>query len=275
MARKKAAEREPNHERWLVTYADLITLLLIFFIVMYSMSKIDSERFQAMAESLSISLGGTPLDIADRPQGPSLITSGSEPQLTPEELEQMSIEGIKAKLDSFAEDNNIDAQLVSQVEERGLVISIQDTLLFESGSDALNPRARQILNQISTVLAASPNYIRVEGHTDNLPISTVKFPSNWELSVLRATNVVHILAEQGVSLHRLSAVGYGENRPVAANTTAEGRSKNRRVDMVVLRTAFQAVEPGRDNEANASTSSGGSTAGSSGIIDLTDQMNQH
>lgn len=274
MARKRAEEPEKdNSERWLLTYSDLITLLMIFFVVMYSMSKVDAEKFQAIAESLSIALGGgTPaqVEIGTTPSGPSIIETypSNTPQPSgenPEEgtkagsgsgngnadAESMSIEAIKQKLDKFALDNGIEAKLVSSIEERGLVISIQDTLLFASGSAEITPRAREILDKINNVLASSPNYIKVEGHTDNLPINTARFPSNWELSVLRATNVVHIMQEK-IPAEQLSAAGYGEYRPVASNSSETGRTKNRRVDLVILRSKYDLTEPGQSLEATKS-----------------------
>ncbi len=278
MARKHKEEGHVNHERWLITYADLITLLMIFFIVMYSMSKVDAAKFRAIAESLNVTLGGgTPaqIELATSPSGPSIIDSGSpqqnsqthgpdsKPPVNPQsnhpednqgegngkkDLETLTIEGIKAKLDQFAAENNIQTKLVSSIEERGLVVSIQDTLLFASGSDETTPTARSILKKISTVLAASPNYVKVEGHTDNLPIHTAKFPSNWELSVLRATNVLQILVKEGgIDSQRLSATGYGEYRPIADNNTEMGRTHNRRVDLVILRSKYELVEPGSGN----------------------------
>lgn len=251
-----------GQERWLVTYSDLITLLMIFFIVMYSMSQVDANKFRAIADSLSVALGGgTPsaIDLANSPGGPSLIDSGSpqqkeSPPANPEnnqgngkeQQEILTIEGIKSKLDQFAKENNIQTKLISSIEERGLVVSIQDTLLFDKGSAEITPTARTILKKISTVLAASPNYIKVEGHTCNLPIHTAQFPSNWELSVLRATNVVQILVKEGgIDSGRLSATGYGEYRPLADNSTEEGRIVNRRVDLVILRSKYELVEPSK------------------------------
>ncbi|MCL1790771.1 MAG: OmpA family protein [Peptococcaceae bacterium] len=242
MARKKAADNHENHERWLITYSDLITLLMVFFVVMYSMSKVDAYKFQAMAEALSISLGGSQMDIAQHPQGPSFIEEGGPESSA--SLEQTSIETLKAKLDAYAQDNAISTRFVADIEERGLVISIQETLLFESGSDILNAQARTILGQISEFLATMPNYIRVEGHTDNLPINSGRFPSNWELSVMRASNVIHILRTEGVSTLRLSAVGYSEYRPLTSNDTSEGRARNRRVDLVILRSTYNPAESG-------------------------------
>lgn len=274
MSRKKEPETEKeNSERWLLTYSDLITLLMIFFVVLYSISKVDANKFQAIAESLSKALGGgipAKIDIADNPSGPKIMASGTpnnqsntstpqnnqtsssaQTQLSGAQQGQgnayqdnMTIEGIKAKLDKFAADNGIQTRLVSSIEERGLVVSIEDTLLFESGSADITPKAKEILKKISTVLAAAPNFIRVEGHTDNLPIHTSEFPSNWELSVIRATNVVQILAtDGGIAPDRLSATGYGEYRPIASNNTDAGRAQNRRVDLIILRSKYELTEP--------------------------------
>lgn len=264
MGRKHSEEPEKeNAERWLLTYSDLITLLMIFFVVMYSMSKVDANKFQAVAESLSNALGGgTPskMEIATSPAGPSLLQTFKAPPKPSDaedtsdknqkagegnvDAENMTIEGIKQKLDKFAEDNGIQAKLVSSIEERGLVISIQDTLLFESGSADITPKAKEILDNIINVLAATPNYVKVEGHTDNLPINTARFPSNWELSVLRATNVVHIMQGK-IATDRLSATGYGEYRPIAKNDTEAGQARNRRVDLVILRSKYDMTEPGQ------------------------------
>lgn len=285
MSRKRVKEAEKeNNERWLLTYADLITLLMIFFVVLYSMSKVDAQKFQAVAESLSKALGGgTPskMEISTSPQGPTLFATGtpSSKATIPgkgtdpnnitngnpatnnanntgqgnTEQENQSIEAIKAKLDKFAQDNGIQTTLMSSIEERGLVVSIQETLLFESGSAGITSSARDILEKISTVLAASPNQIKVEGHTDNLPIHTPQFPSNWELSVIRATNVVQILQNDGIEPDRLSAAGYGEYRPIASNNTEAGRAQNRRIDLVILRSKYDVTEPSILASGSAST----------------------
>lgn len=293
MPRKRQEEPEKdNGERWLLTYSDLITLLMVFFVVLYSMSQIDANKFKAVADSLNKALGGgipAKMDIAASPNGPSLFETGNpqnkatQPGTTPNkdntansdsaangagrqgqgnvDSENNTIEGIKAKLDKFATDNGIQAKLVSSIEERGLVISIQDTLLFESGSADITPRARDILDKVITVLSAAPNYIKVEGHTDNLPINTNRFPSNWELSVLRATNVVQLMGGPGkIASDRLSASGYGEYRPLVSNDTDAGRARNRRVDLVILRSKYDTTEPGSPAATASSASTSTSTA---------------
>jgi len=284
MSRKREHEPEKeNGERWLLTYSDLITLLMIFFVVLYSMSKVDAQRFAAVAESLNKALsGGTPakLELAVTPAGQSLIQTGTPSVKTTvpgkgtnptntastdpaknaanknagqgnADAETMSIDAIKAKLDKFAVDNHIQTTLVTSTEERGLVVRIQETLLFESGSADITARARDILEKVSTVLAAAPNQIRVEGHTDNLPIHTSQFPSNWELSVIRSTNVVQILQHDGITPDRLSATGYGEFRPISSNSTDAGRAKNRRIDLIILRTKYDLTEPSKQASITA------------------------
>lgn len=159
------------------------------------------------------------------------------------DAENLNIKTIKSKLDKFAADNGIQTTLVSSIEERGLVVSIQETLLFESGSAVITTQSRDILDKISTVLAPEPNQLKVEGHTDNLPIHTAQFPSNWELSVIRATNVVQILQSDGITSDRLSAAGYGEYRPISSNDSDAGRGKNRRIDLIVLRSKYDLTEP--------------------------------
>ncbi|MGI6119609.1 MAG: OmpA family protein [Desulfosporosinus sp.] len=275
MSIKRENETEKdNSERWMLTYLDLITLLMIFFVVLYSISKVDAEKFHAIAESLNKAFGGTPIkiELASNPDGPSLLQTGTPASYTtvsgkgkdsnntinidPTEsrtnndtgtgnvdAEKMSLNEIKFKLDKFAADNNIKTKLTTSIEERGLVVSVQETLLFESGSAEITARAREILEIISTVLVTVPNQIKVEGHTDNLPINTAKFPSNWELSVIRATNVVNILQKEGISPNRLSATGYGEFRPISSNSTDVGRSKNRRIDLLILRSKYDLTEP--------------------------------
>lgn len=269
MVRKRKQEVEKdNGDRWLLTYSDLITLLMIFFVVMWSISKIDATKFQAIAASLSKALGGgTPakMEISNTPSGLALINQqaiqngktqkqGDHSITTPDSTQaqgqsgnsdQLSIMDIKAKLDKFAAANGLQNKISSTIEERGLVVSIQDTILFNSGSADITPFSRAVLNKIAVVLAPVPNYIRVEGHTDTVPINTARFPSNWELSVLRATNVVQILTQEGhIAADRLSAEGYGEYRPVASNNTETGRARNRRVDLVILRSKYDVTEPG-------------------------------
>lgn len=275
MRRKEAPEKEKdNTERWLLSYADFITLLLIFFIVMYSMSKVDADKFKAVASALNVALGGgARMEIIQQDSsGSSIVDTGGGTQ-TPASQNQagqssgnagqgdtnsdkMTLENIQKKIQKFSQDNGLQAQLMSSIEERGLVVSIQDTLLFESGSADVTSTANDVLIKISSVLASAPNYIKIEGHTDNLPINTSRFHSNWELSVLRATNVLQIMQNAGgIDPKRLSATGYGEYRPIASNDTDAGRQENRRVDLVILRSQYDLVEPGQNGDVTPSADS--------------------
>jgi len=264
MARKpKKPEKEPNHERWLITYSDLITLLMIFFIIMYSMSQINAEKYAAVANSLSLVLSGQAMSMLET-QGPSLA-QGISGQHLPEgpgksPARQGELTEVKKKIAEFikAEDakaaqqkqegkqgaGKLSDQITVTEQERGLVISFKEALLFPSGSDVLNSGAHSIIVQVGSSLLGIPNYIRVEGHTDNEPIHSAKFPSNWELSLMRASNVVHVLnGEAKVPPERLSAIGYGEYRPLVPNDSVANKAINRRVDIVILKKKYDYFEP--------------------------------
>lgn len=254
MRRRENEPEKENNERWLLTYSDLITLLMVFFVIMYSMSTVNAQKFQALAQALNKAFTGgqSILQNGGQASKPSITQPTAPPPSTTKSSsretnmnslqEDTTLQNIKNQLDKFAQENGLQTTMGSSIEERGLVISIEDTLLFQSGSANITPEARNLLSKIGSVLDKNPNFIRVEGNTDNLPIDTPQYPSNWELSTDRATNVVHILAQQ-ISPEKLSAIGYGQYRPIASNATAEGRAKNRRVDLVVLRSSLNDSEP--------------------------------
>lgn len=247
----KSSVKEANHERWLITYADLITLLLIFFVVLFTFSNIDAQKFAGMAESLSKALGGSSGMVLEG-AGPSIISGAPISQdriesrfAVASETEEMQLQKIKEQIEKYAKEQGLAGRATANIEERGVVVSIQDTALFLLGSADLTPQAREIVRKVGQILLTTPNYIRVEGHTCNLPIHTARFPSNWELSVARATSVVQeLLHAANFPPERLSASGYGEYRPVAPNDSEANRQQNRRVDFVVLRSRYKEVEPG-------------------------------
>lgn len=245
MKKRGAEPQKENHERWLITYADLITLLLIFFVVMYTLSKIDANKYYAIASSLAKTMGGSQSIMESG--GPSMVPGASESKeldTVMENLEQQNMEKIKRQIQEYVDQNGLSGKVTVSIEERGVVVSFQDVVLFSLGVAELNPSSRDIVDKVGAILRQTPNYIRVEGHTDNLPIRTSKFPSNWELSLARSASVVHRLIEfSDIPPDRLSATGYGEYRPRMSNDTDATRQQNRRVDIVVLRTKFQEVEP--------------------------------
>ncbi len=235
MRRRRSVESKgPDMGRWLLTYSDMITLLMIFFITMYVISNVNMEKFRALAENLSITLRGTPAGLL--PDGAALLPGQGG------EAAQMA--QIEAELKEYLEKQNLRHQVTVRQEERGLVISFQETILFAKGSATLTPEARRVISRVGNILKEVPNYIRVEGHTCDLPINTPQFPSNWELSSARATNVVReLITASGIPPERLSATGYGEYRPRYPNDTEEHRQLNRRIDILILRTEYRQVEP--------------------------------
>ncbi|MGE5473500.1 MAG: OmpA family protein [Ignavibacteriales bacterium] len=248
MANQLPPEPEKDRsERWLLTYSDLITLLLTFFVILYSISQQDAAKFQAVAESLSGALSGTKEVVGESP-GISQIQGNSGFHLDvsnadKEKAEQNKLKEIKKKVEELAKKEGLQSSISVTLEERGVAIRIVDRVLFNSGYADLTPQADKLLRSIGKILYTSQGqYIRIEGHTDNVPI-TGRFASNWELSSSRATNVLRLFIDKsGINPKILSAVGYGEYRPIATNVTEDGRSKNRRVEIVILNTKFSQSE---------------------------------
>ena len=238
--RQSESDSGPGMERWLLTYADMITLLMIFFIMMYVISNVNTEKFRALADNLSMVLTGAPSS------GIMQEGAGSPvPAITGEATQMAELE---KELKEFLSKENLTGQIKVQMEERGLVVSFQATVLFEKGSADLTPEAKRIIALVSTRLKNLPNFLRVEGHTCNLPINTPRYPSNWELSTARATNVVEeLITAYGIPANRLSATGYGEHRSLYPNNSESNRQMNRRIDILILKTKYDKVEPDQEN----------------------------
>jgi chemotaxis protein MotB len=241
----KPAEKD-RADRWLLTYADLITLLLIFFIVLFVMSTQDVVKFQVMAESLIDAFKGTRSVVGESP-GPAYVEGKSGVKVSgpgAKGREQLKMEFIKQEVERLAQKEGLTSQVSVRMEERGVVINILDKVLFRSGYADLNPDATRVLKAIGKILQVNKDqYMRVEGHTDNRPISNERFASNWELSAGRATNVVKMFIDEvGMNPRLLSEVGYGEFRPLAGNETEDGRAKNRRVEIVILSHKLSSAE---------------------------------
>ncbi|MHB8110157.1 MAG: OmpA/MotB family protein [Syntrophorhabdaceae bacterium] len=238
MRRKKKPEEHDNLERWLITYADLITLLLAFFIMMYTFSKHDSQKYREVTGHLkSIFTGGS-----------SVAAPGSKPGADPFDVSLRtsgSAEDVKEKLERQIKMSSGNESRISVIsDERGIVIRVLDEAFFDLGKADLKPGAKKTLGSIAPVLSAIGNPVRVEGHTDTVPIATSEFRSNWELSVRRATEVVRYLIENHeMAPRRISAVGYAEYHPLVPNDTAENRSRNRRIEIIIS----QSLTEGREN----------------------------
>jgi chemotaxis protein MotB len=246
MGRRKQEEDHENHERWLLTYADLITLLLAFFITMYSMSRVDAKKFGAVQVALQGVLHGGRSAFDGRQ--PGMPTDDKRQNLlTPNSMKSLQERlgrSIAAKADTTRKEQNKSLKISTSIDERGLVIRVMENAFFETGKADLTPAARDALNAIGVVIQGISNYIRVEGHTDNVPIHNQDFPSNWELSTARATTVVrYFIDNYNFRPDRISASGYAEFRPIAFNDTAEERAKNRRVDIVILSSKKGGDEP--------------------------------
>lgn len=248
MARKRRPEEPENHERWLVSYADFITLLFAFFVVMYAISSVNEGKYKVLSNSLTNAFsnitakeGGPPI-VVIQGVAPTTTPPVIKPDLLPPEqqkAEEKKVEQRK-KMKNVASDIMKALQpLVAQGKvrlletSRGVTIEINDSILFPAGQAKLQPASISAMLAIAQVLAESDFPITIEGHTDNLPISTPQFPSNWELSAMRATTVLRLFNDGGVGAERLTAIGYGETRPLETNTTPEGRARNRRVSILI------------------------------------------
>lgn len=225
----------------MATYGDLITNILIFFVLLFSMSNIEESKFDMAILSLQGSLGM--IDGGHTFYEDEFVEAGEVGSFLISAEEQREFEQLEEKVKDIVEQNDISGIEVN-MDERGLVIRFVDGVLFDSGKAHIKESAKSILNKIAPELKESHRHVRIEGHTDNLPISTREFPSNWELSTARAVNVVKFMIENhNFSPYILSAAGYGEYRPVAPNDSAKHRALNRRVDIIILKSAQEAEEP--------------------------------
>lgn len=234
--KKNKKSKPSNKDRWLLTYSDLITLLMIFFVIMFSMSSVDQSKYEQVINSLQGVFGGS---IKSGSIVPIIIDGNNNNNK--ENNDELS--DLKDKIDKYLEENDLDKVIATTEYKKGLVISIKDNILFDSGKTTLKSNVIDNLNQIGKLLKGFDAYVRVEGHTDNIPISNSSFKSNWELSVSRATQVLHFLVDNKyVPNNKISAVGYGQFRPIANNSTPNGRDKNRRVDILIVDPKYEEIE---------------------------------
>lgn len=264
MARRRPHEEPENHERWLVSYADFITLLFAFFVVMYSISSLNEGKYKILSDSLvgvfnQPDRAIKPIPIGEeQPHGGDVHKDVSEQASeVPEDPLDSIVRSMRAAFSDLIGTN----QLTVRGNELWVEIELNSSLLFPSGDALPNDQAFEILDKVANILAPFDNPIHVEGFTDNLPISTEQYPTNWELSAARAGSVVRMLAAGGVQSSRLAAVGYGEFQPIADNSTAEGRAKNRRVILVIsrnldVRRSVSGVGSGNARVAGAAGQSG-------------------
>lgn len=235
MSKPVEAEKE-NAERWVLSYADLVTLLLGFFIILYATSEVDIQKFESIGLGLARAFN---VDIKESGTEGSPIFDGGT-GIIPDTLNSSPIdrdlELIREALRKQSEASGVaEGRITVSSDDQKIVIRLADTLIFSSASAALRAGALPLLDIVGAVLHGLPNEIRVEGHTDNVPVGTERYPTNWELSSARATAVLRYLVEEGgLDPERTFAAGYGEFRAIAPNLTPEGRALNRRADIVVL-----------------------------------------
>lgn len=255
MSRRKKHAAHENHERWLVSYADFITLLFAFFVVMFASSQTDKGKQQQMSESvkkalegekvipaIAAILGGT---ISDKGKGNAMMRGAGGAQQPPKETS--NVVELQASLEALAIDLKAEIEsgkLQVNMQPRGLVVSFTQAALFPSGEDTVAAESYEPVRKVAESVSKLPNPIRLEGHTDSIPIKTARFRSNWELSSARSIALMELLQKFGVSPGRLSIAGYAENAPIAPNDTEAGRARNRRVDIVVLNEKGILAEPG-------------------------------
>jgi chemotaxis protein MotB len=280
---------EANHERWLLTYADMITLLMVLFIVLFAISVVDKKKFAALADGLSHNFGATNKVL---PAGTGVLDGGKtsnndqgqlnnnpaqplspidqvevtqvrpQQQLQKENLikqEQQTLLGAKAQIEAALKAKGLQNSASFKLTSRGLVVSIvTDQVLFDTGQANLKPVGQEVLDAVAPALVKLPNDISIEGHTDNVPITGGLFASNWELSAVRATTVLrYLMAHDGLPAQRMSATGYADTKPVVPNDSPAHQAQNRRVELVVLSTLLN------DGSATTATTAA-TTAGGSG-----------
>lgn len=235
LRRGKKAEAAENQERWLLTYADLITLLLAFFIILFAMANTDVQKYFDLQGSLSKAFNVGVLS--------GQVSSSLSPRSSvspPEESDATSPAGadLLGQLQNLQQELPGDAiQFVNQRPE-GLAISISGAVAFASGSAELTPQGAKILTKVIEVIGPLPNDLRVEGHTDNLPTGSARYATNWDLSSARAISIVRFLENAKIPAFRLSAAGYADQRPIALNNSANGRALNRRSEIVILKSSL-------------------------------------
>jgi chemotaxis protein MotB len=257
MSRKqRKPEKEVNNERWLLTYSDLITLLMIFFVVMYAMSNVDVAKYNKIAQSLGVALGGgknviqvTP-GVSDSKQQLSPGASGFKAeQANLSKIEEGKLSNLKSQIDAYLQKNGLKGSVATEITVRGLEINLRDTVLFDSGKADIKPDARGKLIAIGRIISVLPNLISIEGHTDNVPIHNSLFTSNWRLSAIRATNAAELLIEAvKIPQQKVSTVGYGEINPKMPYTSDANRAQNRRVNIVILNSMYN---PPSDNKLSS------------------------
>ena len=244
--RKQSNESHPNHERWVISYADFMTLLLAFFIVMFATANADKAKAKLFSEAVKVAFSQGSDSAVQAAAKASVLNSDQKYDANAffQAMAELSKyqNALKQSLNGEISRGEVDVHM----EKRGLVISFKQAALFDSGQAIVKPSGLPTMSKVADVISKLPNQIRLEGHTDNIPIHNEFFKNNWELSSARSIAILNMLVDNfGLQTNRLSVSGYADVAPVATNATEDGRSRNRRVDLVVLSSLAGWSEPGR------------------------------
>lgn len=262
MARRKQGPEVPNHERWLISYADFITLLFAFFVVMFASSQTDKNKAQAISDSVKRALEGQKMSsviaavlggtLDNTGKGNAMMRGPGGARTSAQEKTEQKLAELLPSLKVLTEELKkeiAEGKIQINMQPRGLVVSFTQAALFPSGQDVIAPDAYAPLEKVAESIKKIPNPVRLEGHTDSMPISTPRFNSNWELSAARSIALLEMFSvKYGVPRERMSIAGYADTSPVASNDTEEGRAKNRRVDIVILNEQGMVAEPAKPPE---------------------------
>lgn len=261
MARRKKRVEHDNHERWLISYADFITLLFAFFVVMYSLSSVNEGKYRTFTDSLNIAFSQHPnssgaISIIPNQQVQTanqvLVDKNTANLVEQQRRLQAQMKVVNESMHRVMAPLIADGQVAIHQTKRGVAIDISASTLFREGEAKLQPGALEALQQVALVLSQEDLPVEVEGHTDDVPIKNAQFPSNWELSSGRASTVVRMLVTYGVAEKRLTAVGMAANQPVGSNDTPEHRAKNRRVSITILSPEFDRLNQAGHESAGES-----------------------
>lgn len=258
MSKKKKQKHgeEEGGEAWLLPYSDLMTLLLAVFIVLFAVSKMDQSKAEQISNSFSkismINGSNGILPGKGDSINPDIIpgNGSSDEEMTDQELkayfgatEMKQLSSLEDNVNTFISDNQLSDSLQTDIDTRGLVLTLNNAVLFDPGSAQIKNGSEETLFRIGKILSKLNNYIRIEGHTDNIPTNSSFYPTNWELSTARASSVIRLFIDNcDVQPDKIVAVGYGENRPVADNSTSDGRAKNRRIDIIIMSEKYNNLE---------------------------------
>ncbi|WP_123052633.1 flagellar motor protein MotB [Clostridium sp. JN-1] len=264
MKKKKREEGGNNSGRWLLSYSDFMTLLMILFVVMYAMSSVDQSKFSQLSQSLNLAMGGGKSIVA-KEDGVDINQNSKPVDTNIEQSEQAKMQDLKKQVDKYLKENNMGSNVSTQLDQRGLIVSLNNTLVFDTGKADVKPEIQSELIDIAKILNQIKNNIRIEGHTDTVPINNSQFSSNWQLSCARAANVTQFLIDKaGIPPNKLSAIGYGQYRPVSDNSTEEGKAKNRRVDIIIENSEFNKIDNNVKNNSSNNSQTNPSTNSNSG-----------